>query len=178
MLDSRSQPSQYREDELCREEATEAEIERLLHQTRLWRIANSAQWVAWGIVQAKVPGSSKASLAQNGRGVPSLDTTSGTHEQGSLTPRTSETLVLEATGPAQGAHDERPRDLAAETLAKGLDMPDEDANDEENEDDEFDYLAYARERAMFFWGDVLQLGIVQREDLPVELLGNVKMVEY
>ena len=177
MLDSRSQPSQYREEELCREEATEAEIERLLHQTRLWRVANSAQWVAWGIVQAKLPGSSKASSAQNGHGVPTLDSTSGTHEPGSMNPQTSETLALEATSIAQGAHDERSRDLAAESLAKGLDMPDEDGNDEEN-DDEFDYLAYARERAMFFWGDVLQLGIVQREDLPVELLGNIKMVEY
>ena len=175
MLDSRGQPSQYREEELCREEATEAEIKRLLHQTRLWRVANSAQWVAWGIVQAKVPGSSKALSAQNERGVSTLDSMSGTHEQGNMTPRVSDTLLLDATSSAQaqGAHDERPA-----SLSKGVDSPDEDGGDEEKDDDEFDYLAYARERAMFFWGDVLQLGIVQREDLPVELLENVKTVEY
>lgn len=27
-----------------------------MQQTRLWRVMGSAQWVAWGIVQAKVPG--------------------------------------------------------------------------------------------------------------------------
>lgn len=177
MLDSRGQPSQYREEELCREEATEAEIKRLLHQTRLWRVANSAQWVAWGIVQAKVPGSSKALSVQNERGVSTLDSMSGTHEQGNMTPGASDTL-LDATSPAQGAHDERPAGLASESLTKGVDTPDEDGGDEEKDEDEFDYLAYARERAMFFWGDVLQLGIVQREDLPVELLENVKTVEY
>ena len=186
MLDSRSQSSQYREEELRREEATEAELERLLHQTRLWRVANSAQWVAWGIVQAKMPGSGKASLAHTERGVPSLNSTSSTHEQGNVTPRASGTLILEATSPGQGAHDERREGPAAESLDKAADMSDEDGDDEaedqeeeeEGDDDEFDYLAYARERAMFFWGDVLQLGIVQRENLPAELLENVKTVEY
>ena len=178
MLDSRGQPSQYREEELRREEATEAEIKRLLHQTRLWRVANSAQWVAWGIVQAKVPGSSKASLAQNHREVPRLDSTSVTHEHGNMTPRASDTLSLKTMSPAQCDHDEPQEGRAAESLAKGVYMPDEDRDHEEEDDDEFDYIAYARERAMFFWGDVLQLGIVRREDLPAELLRNVKMVEY
>ena len=27
-----------------------------MDETRMWRLANTAQWVAWGIVQAKVPG--------------------------------------------------------------------------------------------------------------------------
>ncbi|KAL8793131.1 MAG: hypothetical protein Q9195_004243 [Heterodermia aff. obscurata] len=178
MLDSRGQPSQYREEELRREEATEAEIRRLLHQTRLWRVANSAQWVAWGIVQAKVPVSRKASLAQNERGLHTLEGTSGTHEQGNMTLPASDTLILEATSSAQGPYGERPEGLAAESFTNGADIPDNDGDDEEEDDDEFDYLAYARDRAMFFWGDVLQLGIVQREDLPAELLENVKIVEY
>ena len=177
MLDTRGQTSQYREEELRREEATEAEIERLLHQTRLWRIANSAQWVAWGIVQAKIPSSSNAPLPQNERGMPTLNSTSGIHEQGNVTSWASDTLSIKTTSPIQGAHDERPEGLAAKSISKGVDMPDEDG-DEKEEDDEFDYLAYARERAMFFWGDVLQLGIVQREDLPVGLLRNVKTVKY
>lgn len=51
--------------------------------------------------------------------------------------------------------------------------------EEDNEDDgEFDYLAYAQDRAIFFWGDALQLGIVKREDLPSALLQRIKIVEY
>jgi choline kinase len=30
-------------------------VKELLDEARLWRPANSAQWVAWGVVQAKVP---------------------------------------------------------------------------------------------------------------------------
>lgn len=52
--------------------------------------------------------------------------------------------------------------------------------EEEESDDhgEFDYLAYAQDRALFFWGDALQLGIVKREDLPTPLLERIKLVEY
>lgn len=45
----------YDKEEYEREKAQEEEIQRLLRETRLWRLANSAMWVAWGIVQAKVP---------------------------------------------------------------------------------------------------------------------------
>ena len=38
------------------EKHMEEEAGRLMAETRLWRLANSAQWVAWGIVQAQVPG--------------------------------------------------------------------------------------------------------------------------
>jgi choline kinase len=48
----------------------------------------------------------------------------------------------------------------------------------DEEEEEFDYLAYAQERAFFFWGDVLQLGLVKKEDLPAQLLQKVKVVEY
>ena len=56
----------------------------------------------------------------------------------------------------------------------------EEAHEEgdEGDEDEFDYLAYAQERAMFFWGDCLQLGIVKEEDLPEKMKGMVKMVKY
>lgn len=51
--------------------------------------------------------------------------------------------------------------------------------EEDNEDDgEFDYLAYAQDRVIFFWGDALQLGIVKREDLPSALLQRIKTVDY
>ena len=38
------------------DESVDREVQYLMRQTRLWRVFNSAQWVAWGIVQAKVPG--------------------------------------------------------------------------------------------------------------------------
>ena len=43
----------YAEEERQRDEATDEEVRKLQHETRIWRAANSAQWVAWGIVQAK-----------------------------------------------------------------------------------------------------------------------------
>lgn len=56
VLDSRAPPGQTVEDETRRDEATQSEVHRLMKEVRIWRVANSAQWVAWGIVQAKVPG--------------------------------------------------------------------------------------------------------------------------
>ncbi|KAJ5388487.1 hypothetical protein N7509_011028 [Penicillium cosmopolitanum] len=56
-LDDCPEPSgQQLQAERSNEEAIDAEIKFLMHQTRLWRVINSAQWVAWGIVQAKTPG--------------------------------------------------------------------------------------------------------------------------
>jgi choline kinase len=52
------------------------------------------------------------------------------------------------------------------------------AEDEEEHDEEFDYLGYAQHRAMFFWGDMLQLGLVREEDVPEELRARVKVVPY
>jgi choline kinase len=49
--DSRlSQTDQSKDDDL------DTDVRSLMQQTRMWRAMNSAQWVAWGIVQAKVPG--------------------------------------------------------------------------------------------------------------------------
>ncbi|KAF2860200.1 kinase-like protein [Piedraia hortae CBS 480.64] len=36
--------------------SVDAEVSRLLRETRMWRLASAAKWVAWGVVQAKVPG--------------------------------------------------------------------------------------------------------------------------
>jgi len=58
---------------------------------------------------------------------------------------------------------------------EGIKEAEAEAGDEE---DEFDYLGYAQDRAMFFWGDVLSLGIVKKEELPETLLKRVKTVEY
>lgn len=98
-------------------------IEALTVETRLWRPANTAQWVAWGIVQAQVPG------------------------------------------------------LEDKDTPKRSDADESDASLEAEEGDgEFDYLRYARERALFFWGDMVQLGFVAREELPEDVRRDLKVV--
>lgn len=112
MLDARYPGGDWGAVEKAREEQIDQQVRELIDEARLWQPANSAQWIAWGIVQAKVPG---------------LD-----------------------GNPA----------------------------DEEPGADEFDYLSYAQERAMFFWGDCVQLGLVKLEDLPEGLQAKMKLVKY
>lgn len=56
MLDARVPAGGWKEEERKREAATEKRVKELMEETKLWRTANSAQWVAWGLVQAKIPG--------------------------------------------------------------------------------------------------------------------------
>jgi choline kinase len=135
MLDARIPPGQWRDDERRREEQLDKEIKELMEETRLWRIANSAQWVAWGLMQAKVPG---------------LD------DCETPTDKNLEAEIEASLGGVAGA-----------------------APQEEDEDaDEFDYLGYAQERALFFWGDCVMMGFVKLEDFPEALRGRIKMLEY
>ena len=161
MLDSRAPMAQI-EEEKRHDEMLESEVKNLEAETRLWRIANSAQWVAWGIVQAKVPGMDEALQARKTSTPKSEDTIIRAPEAqlGSDPPSHQGIGRL-----AQDAREKRPESR-------------EEVRDEGEGEEEFDYLGYAQERAMFFWGDVLQLGIVKREDLPEELLSKVKVVEY
>ena len=55
--------------------------------------------------------------------------------------------------------------------------PDPAEEGDDGEGDEFDYLAYTFERAMFFWGDAVELGLVTIEDLPKEVQDNIKLVD-
>ena len=73
---------------------------------------------------------------------------------------------------AEGAGDKRPEEREEGDSTEG------EGEGEGDEDEEFDYLAYAQQRALFFWGDVLQLGLVSLEELPKEVRGRVKLVEY
>ncbi|KAK8099324.1 uncharacterized protein PG998_012565 [Apiospora kogelbergensis] len=132
MLDARVPPGGWREDERRREDQNEQVIQALMEETKVWRIANSAQWVAWGLMQAKIPG---------------LDLTG-----------TDDNQATEAEGAA-----------AASAAA-----PEE----EEGHGDEFDYLGYAQDRAYFFWGDCVQMGIIKLEELPEDLRGKIKTVNY
>lgn len=159
MLDSRAPPSQYDSEEKAREEATEKEVQRLMRETRLWRVANTAQWVLWGIVQAKVDGmeeqaSEEAKMQDKG---------------GSSARPQSDPLSPEVAGLREDSHHDRP-----ESRAK------EEANEEGDAEGEgeFDYLTYAQDRAMFFWGDILSLELVKPEELPQKLVQHVKIVDY
>jgi choline kinase len=118
MLDSRAPPGGWTAADQERDEQTEKRVRDLLEETRLWRPVNSAMWVAWGVVQAKVPG---------------LD-----------------------SGEAPAA----------------------EGDDDDAGADEFDYLSYAQDRAFFFWGDLVQMGLVKAEELPEQLRARLKIVDY
>lgn len=139
----------------------DAQVASLLRETRMWRLANTAQWVAWGIVQAKVPGM-PPSLATE----PTTPAIPITETPDEMTPDASNYMSdpLDAEG----------RSMRDDIHAK---RPDPEEEDDAQAEEEFDYLAYARDRAMFFWGDALKLGIVREEELPEDVLKNVKVVE-
>ncbi|KAI9766920.1 MAG: hypothetical protein M1840_006217 [Geoglossum simile] len=131
------------------EKRTKNEIERLMRDARLWRAANSAQWVAWGIVQAHVPGMN---------GGPDVARTNVPGQQESpLIPTMPHLSGGEDIVPANASNEE-----SFNRVAEG--------------ECEFDYLAYAHGRAMFFWGDLLSLGVISAHELPPQLLPKLKVV--
>lgn len=162
--------------------AEDAEVKHLLAETRLWRLANTAQWVAWGIVQAKVPG------------MPDFDGSEQSTKKGEESG--FETPVQEVLGERAGEYreligeQEAAREYKAAVEAQeqqnkknddegggdsaAVKFAESEGGDEQEE--EFDYLGYAQHRAMFFWGDALRLGLVKADELPEELKGKVKMV--
>jgi choline kinase len=113
MLDARVPPGGWSAAERANDEQRDQRVRDLLEETRQWRPANHAHWIAWGLVQAKIPG---------------LD--ESIKEEDLLSP------------------------------------------------DEFDYLSYAQDRTMFFWGDCVRMGLVKLEQLPPKLQQQVKTVEY
>ena len=206
-LDSRPPPDSYAEEEKRREQAVENEIQRLSRDIRLWRAANSAVWVAWGLVQAKIPGMEEALSARRQSrqgdvtptGSPDISkhniTSESSHNDSLLGQRkdshlqlASDPLSPEIAALAAAAGDKRPEgsefpftNVAANASisSSGVeDDEDENAEDDDDDDENYDCLAYAHERALFFWGDVLQSGVVKPEELPEELLRKVKVVEY
>lgn len=124
-----------------------------MEEARLWRVANSAHWVAWGIVQAKVPGMEEALKAEK-------------------------CPIFEAAGMLQNAAEPAAERPTVETSAGASQEYENKGEEEEEEEEDFDYLAYSQDRAMLFWGDVLQLGIVKQEQLPATLLDKIKQVQY
>ncbi|KAF4535567.1 Choline/ethanolamine kinase [Lasiodiplodia theobromae] len=167
MLDSRAPPQQLQEQEEREEAEIEKEVKRLMGETRLWRLANSAQWVAWGIVQAKLPGlpdfdsETKKNTAVNGA-IPE-------EEQDYMNPQSDQGV---------GVTDPPSEDLQDKKAEEGADLGDAGSSSGTAEEEEFDYLGYANDRAMFFWGDAVRLGIVKDDELPEELRQRLKVVDY
>ncbi|TID17976.1 kinase-like protein [Venturia nashicola] len=155
MLDNRApkEASIEKQDEE-RDGAVEKEVARLIHESQIWRLANSAQWVMWGVMQAKIEG-----LPDFGD-----ETQTASVAAGRLTTLPEESaMASDAIEP-----DERPAECKKVETAKEGD---------EDEDEEFDYLAYTFERAMFFWGDAVELGLVKLEELPADVQKNIKLVD-
>jgi choline kinase len=158
MLDSRTPAgaTNYQEEEERRVKEVERQVEVLMAETRLWRIANSAQWVAWGIVQYNIPELDAVDDASAVTDSPSPDASSG------------------VPVPEKSARCNSPKHVGGAELA-GAALLEEEAVEE---DDEFDYLGYAQERAMFFWGDCVGLGLVKLEELPERVQKEIKVVGY
>ncbi|KEF56287.1 uncharacterized protein A1O9_07868 [Exophiala aquamarina CBS 119918] len=211
----------YDVEERAREKAQEEEIQRLLRETRLWRLANSAMWVAWGIVQAKVPELDEKEESKTQRaksivegvvdkvkgltmGGGSKDTAEAgddkvEHHAAAVTAQ-SDPLTDEDKRLQEQSKNDRPEGRAQEeshrqgggrrddahareaqpeeetTTSTSTDTPTTDEPEEETE--EYDYLAYAHDRALFFWGDCVQMGIVKEEDLPESLRRSIKVVPF
>ena len=173
MLDSRAPPGDrhsYSEQEALNERKVEEESRRLMAETRLWRVACSAFWIAWGMVQARIPG------------MPDFDSKEA-DESGAA----ENAAVLDSATKEVGdeAHAEDKQSEVSATMSESVNDRDEpsradvlDKQDAEDDEEEFDYLGYAQERAMFFWGDAITLGLVKAEELPEEVRKRVKKVEY
>lgn len=148
MLDARApQTPQVTSQEAAAKATEDAEVKHLMHETRIWRLANTAQWVAWGIVQAKIPG------------MPLFD------------PDLPEISQAEESQAEES-------EVSSEDAFGVSGLADQEAEEGAEQDEEFDYLGYAQHRAMFFWGDALQLGLIKEEDLPEETRAKVYNVVY
>ena len=133
----------------------------LMRETRLWRPANTAQWVAWGIVQATIP-----ELADEHGG--EFD-----HQAGKLERGFGPELRAESESGSESGPESRPEcgnDEIKEAAAAAATPTATCVTD-------FDYLSYARDRALLFWGDLVAFGIVDEKELPVEVRQRLKMVE-
>lgn len=174
MLDSRAPPGEkYSEQEAQRERQTEEETRRLMAETKLWRLANSAMWTAWGIVQAHVPG------------LPDFDAEdkkANTSESAAALESATTEMRAEAQAETETEEDRKEGLVSKEKAEENQDAKAEANKDADifksQDEEEFDYLAYSQDRAMFLWGDAIRMGLIKAEELPEEVRQRVKMVEY
>ena len=180
---AREAPSaDFARDEEERQREVRKEVEHLLWESGLWRLANSAQWIMWGVMQAKIPGLPAELGGQECSESPQLKELQ-LPDSGVVDGDTDSVRVQgvgqRLSAPEQGVGNGVPDagDVGAEGLvedAKGKGLEGGIGADE----NDFDYLGYSRERAMFFWGDAVKLGIVRMEELPEDLREEIRIVEY
>lgn len=173
MLDSRAPPGEkYSEQEAQRERQTEEEARRLMAETKLWRLANSAMWVAWGIVQAHVPG------------LPDFDAEDKkANANESAAELESATTEIRAEADAEAEEEKKKNGSVSkekeEETQDSATKAEQDADIYKSQDEEeFDYLAYAQDRAMFLWGDAIRMGMIKADELPDNVRQRVRTVEY
>lgn len=188
MLDARAPPpststpgpvveSDYDKEEREREKVQEREIQRLLRETRIWRPANTAQWVAWGIVQAKVPELYEMERKETGEAAGEAHPMSDPMNEEEKRLK-DESQRDRPEGRAQEeSHREGDQGTSVKWEAASNGGAEGDESGEEEHED-FDYLAYAQDRAMFFWGDCVQMGLVKMEELPEQMRNRIKIVPY
>jgi choline kinase len=184
VLGAQQPGNDYEKEEREREVRTEERVQFLLNEAKWWRVANSAQWVAWGIVQAKVPELEEKNDKEEGEnGVEGeeksvekddkstkADTNGDNNNNNTTSTPTTDQKVEEEVNPASS------KEVKGESPAENNTTQKEEVPEEEEA--EFDYLAYAQDRAMFFWGDVVTLGLIDKEELPQKLRDRLKVVEY
>jgi choline kinase len=163
MLDSRFPKDVEKADEEY-DRAVEKEVARLIHESQIWRLANSAQWVMWGVMQAKI------------EGLPDFDDETQT-DAVAAGPRDEKLTSLPEDSVMSSEPFQPVEKEAAEVInGKTSDRAGESEGDND-ESEEFDYLAYTFERAMFFWGDAVELGLVRMDELPAEVREHIKLVD-
>jgi len=172
-----------KEDEAARrqrDDDVQREVEALLRETRRWRLACSAQWVMWGVMQAKISGAPEAredeARLQGEAGMGELRLPDSGFVDGDgdgVGVGAKADGAFERVGWDYGT-DQRSPEIAA-MAESARDKRPQDAGDAE---EDFDYLGYSRERALFFWGDAVLLGLVKREDLPEGLREEIRTVDY
>lgn len=142
-----AQNQNYADAEKAAEDLHEAEVQFFMKQTRLWRVINSAQWVAWGVVRAKVPGMEEGIAA-------------------------AEAEAAKAKGEEAKSESNDQPEGNGETKLSEAELDDDM--------DGFDYLAYAQDRAMIFWADMLAFNLVKEDELPAHVVEHVKtrILEY
>lgn len=128
-------------------------------------------WVAWGIVQAHVPGLPDFDAADGAANGTTENPTAAALD-GATAEIRAEAEVEKDDELAVSTKETEPKDEAKPELDQDTDLY------KAQEDEEFDYLAYAQDRAMFVWGDLVGMGLVKKEELPEALRNRMKIVEY
>lgn len=167
-LSSGDTPDSTAAQEEQREEGLRRDIDRLIWETRMWRIANSTMWVMWGVMQATIEGLPKELMDDTSEAAAQSD------PEDQQTPVAGGLNMRDLNDDPMKKLDLRQEE---ETIGKGGNEDKEKEEDEE-EADEFDYLAYARDRALFWWGDMVTMGLVRKDELPAGIQKELKIVDH